>query len=306
MATALKAVVRRVAVTLAAALGAVLTATLIAVLIDSPPQVQAAEPIARTREFIEVGRSKVFVDVSGSGKGSPIVFLHGGIHHFDNSFEYQRDDFASTRKVVGIDQRGHGHSPDDDRPFSYDAMVEDTAGVIRKLGLGPVDVVGESDGGNVGLKLAQAHPELVRRLVVSGANLRPGLPLEEVQRRLAWSPQQMAEFLPKFESRIPPSFRTDYEAVTPQGAASWSGFLAKSYRLWLTPVVISAAELKSIRAPVLVMAGDNDFSSVEDTTEIYRGLTKGQLFIVPGSGHGTFSARPQLVDLAIREFFDTP
>jgi pimeloyl-ACP methyl ester carboxylesterase len=264
----------------------------------------AASPVASTQAFVEVHGSRLYVETFGSG--APIVFLHGGIHHFDNSFMNQRDDFAAVRKVIGIDQRGHGHSPDDARPFSYEAMAEDTAAVIRNLGVGPVDVVGHSDGGNVGLKLARAHPELVRRLVISGASLRPGLPPEELQRRIAWSPQQMAEFLMKFEQQIPPSFRTDYQAVAPEGPDHWNAFLAKSYRLWLTPIVIDAADLKAIRAPVLVIAGDKDFSSLEETAEIYRGLSSAQLFIVPGAGHGTFSDRPGLVDLAIRQFLDMP
>lgn len=264
----------------------------------------AADGTATTHRFLEVGGSKLYIETFGSGP--PIVFLHGGLHHFDNSFAYQRDDFASAHMVVGIDQRGHGHSPDDTRPFSYEAMAEDTAEVIRKLGLGPVDVVGHSDGGNVGLKLARAHPELVRRLVISGANLRPDLPAEELQRRRSWPPEQVTEHLQKMERRLPPSFRADYEAVTPEVDAHWSVFLAKSYQLWLTPVVIDASDLKAIQAPVLVIAGDKDFSSVEDTAAIYRGLARAQLFIVPGAGHGTFSDRPELVDLAIRQFLEKP
>jgi pimeloyl-ACP methyl ester carboxylesterase len=43
---------------------------------------------------------------------------------------------------------------------------------------------------------------------------------------------------------------------------------------------------------------------LEKTTEIYRGLSKAQPFNVPGAGHGTFSDRPELVDLAIREFLE--
>jgi pimeloyl-ACP methyl ester carboxylesterase len=228
------------------------------------------------------------------------------LRDFDSSFARQRVEFAASHAVIGIDQRGHGRSRDDGRPFSYQEMAEDTAAVIRQLGLGPVDVVGHCDGGNVGLKLARSHPELVRRLVVSGANLRPALAADELQRRLAWSPQQLAAFLPRFEKQLPPSFRPDCDAVTPEGAAHWPVFLAKSYRLWLTPVVLDAADLKAIQAPVLVVAGDRDFASLESTAELYRGLAKAQLFIVPGAGHGTFSGRPALVNLTIQQFLDSP
>jgi len=265
----------------------------------------AADPGPAAGRYLDIHGSKIYVETFGSG-GVPVVFLHGGVHNFDNTFSRQRDDFSPSRKVIGIDQRGHGHSADDARPFSYADMAEDTAAVIRQLGLGPVDVVGHSDGGDVGLKLARAHPELVRRLVVSGANLRPDLPADELKRRAAWSPDELDVFLRKLELKMPPSFRTDYAAVSPDGPEHWRTHLAKSCRLWLMPVVIDAADLQAIQAPVLVIAGDSDFYSVEQTTELFRGLSKAQLFIVPGTGHGTFGDRPELVDLAVREFLDKP
>jgi pimeloyl-ACP methyl ester carboxylesterase len=71
-------------------------------------------------------------------------------------------------------------------------------------------------------------------------------------------------------------------------------------------VVIEPADLKKISIPVLVMAGDHDGVSVEETAEIFRDLPNGQLMIVPASNHGTFRQRPELVNLAIREFLDAP
>lgn len=263
-------------------------------------------PLAGTHAFVDVGGgTRLHVETFGSG-GTTVVFLHPGLHHFDNSFVKQRDVFAASRRVVGIDQRGHGHCPDDDRPYAYGEMADDTAAVILRLGTGPVDLVGHSDGGNVALLLAAAHPELVRRVVVSGANLRAGLPPEELARRATWSAQQVADAVSRLERRLPPAFKSDYEAVAPDGAQRWPTHVAKSYKMWLTPVVIDAAALKSVRAPVLVMAGDKDFSSVEDTAEIYRGLERAQLFIVPGSGHATFDDRPDLVNAAILEFLSRP
>jgi len=203
----------------------------------------AAPPLAATRptqkqEFVEVRGARLYVQIFGSGR--PVVFLHGGLHHFDNNFPKQRDALARSYTVIGIDQRGHGRSPDDARPFSYQEMAEDTAEVIRQLGFGAVDVVGHSDGANVALKLARSHPELVRRVVVGSANLRAGLPPDELQARQRWSDRQLTEFLAKFEQRLPPNFRADYQAVTPDGAGHWNVLLAKSYRLWLTPLVMDA------------------------------------------------------------------
>jgi pimeloyl-ACP methyl ester carboxylesterase len=257
-----------------------------------------------THRFYEVRGAKLYTQIYGHG--APIVFLHGGMVFFDNSFDKQRDYFASYRTVIGIDQRGHGHSPDGPWSLSYQMMADDTAAIIEQLGLGPVDVVGHSDGGNLALLLARDHPRLVRRLVISGANLRSGLSPEEVQRRSQWKPVQLAEKLKTLADSLPPGFRTDYGKVSPDGPGHWMKLMAKCYQMWIQPIVIEPVDLKRISIPVLVMAGDHDFTSIEENAEIYRGLSRGQLIIVPASNHGTFHQRPDLVNLAIREFLDQP
>jgi pimeloyl-ACP methyl ester carboxylesterase len=252
----------------------------------------ATQEAAATQRFYEVHGARLSVETFGHGP--PVLFLHGGMMFFDSGFANQRDYFAGKHTVIGIDQRGHGHSPDGPWELSYAAMAEDTAAIIEQLKMGPVDVVGHSDGADIALILARDHPQLVRRIVVSGANLRsdsePAPPSQEKLRALA--------------ARLPPWFRSDYARVSPDGEDHFMTMLAKCDRLWAQPLVMEAADLKKIAAPVLVMAGDHDFASIEDTTEIFRGLPHGRLLILPGTGHGTFRERPDLVNLAIGDFLD--
>jgi pimeloyl-ACP methyl ester carboxylesterase len=261
------------------------------------------EEHAGTQRFYEVRGAKLYTETFGHGQ--PILFLHGGMLFFDNTFTKQRDYFAAYRTVIGIDQRGHGHSPDGPWTLSYKLMADDTAAVIEQLGLGPVDVVGQSDGGDIALLLARDYPQLVRRVVISGANLRSGVSPEEVQRRRAWSPEQLATKLQAITDSMPSNFRPDYGRVSPDGPDHWVIMLGKCYLMWIDPVVIEPTDLKKISAPVLVMAGDHDFTSLEETVEIYRALPHGQLMILPATGHGTLQTRPDLVNLAIREFLAT-
>lgn len=248
----------------------------------------------------EVRGAKLYVGISGTG--APIVFLHGGLHFFDNNFAPQLAYFSRFRLVVGIDQRGHGHSPDTAASYSYRDMAEDTAAIIEQLGVGRVDVVGHSDGANVGLLLARYHPALVRRLVLSGANLGNSA-----------SPEKLAQLAQAssadITSRLPPmlqDWREDYGRVSPDGAGHWDTLLHKDWQLWLTPVILDPAELKQIKLPVLVMAGDHDLDSIEHTLAIFRGLPHGQLAILPATGHGTFLQRPGLVNELIHTFLTEP
>ena len=251
-------------------------AMFIALLALAPPGAYADGPDG-THRYIEVRGAKLYTQIYGHGP--PIVFLHGGMAFFDNSFAKQRDYFATYRTVVGIDQRGYGHSPDGPWSLSYQLMADDTAAIIEKLGLGPVDVVGHSDGANLALILARDHPQLVRHLVISGANIRVDLSSDEKQ-RAQWSPQQFAEHLRAVADRLPPWFLPDYTKVRPDGADHRMTFAG--YDMWLQPKVIEPTDLKKISIPVLVMAGDHDFSSVEENAEIFRDLPNGQLIIVPG------------------------
>jgi len=262
-----------------------------------------SDDITGTHRYFEVRGAKLYTQTYGHG--APVIFLHGGTVFFDNSFANQRDYFASYRTVIGIDQRGHGHSPDGPWSLSYKMMADDTAAIIEQLGLGPVDIVGHSDGADLALILARDHPKLLRRLVISGANLRADLSAEEKQRH-QWSPEQLEKHVRATANSLPPSFRIDYGKVSPDGPDHWMTLVTKCYEMWLEPIVIEPVDLKKISIPVLVMAGDHDFTSVEENAEIFRALPHAQLFIVPASKHGTFNSRPDLVNLAIREFLDQP
>jgi pimeloyl-ACP methyl ester carboxylesterase len=143
----------------------------------------------------------------------------------------------------------------------------------------------------------------VRHLVTPGANIRVALSPDEKQ-RAQWSPQQFAEQLRAVADRLPPWFLPDYTKVNPDGPGHWMTLSANSYDMWLQPKVIEPADLKKISIPVLVVAGDHDFSSVEENAEIFQDLPNGQLIIVPANNHGTLNKRPELLNLAIREFLD--
>ena len=171
-----------------------------------------------SHRYVEVNGAKLYTE--SFGHGAPIVFLHGGMIFFDNNYANQRDYFAAYRRVIGIDQRGHGHSADGPWALSYQQMANDTAAVIEQLGVGPVDIVGHSDGANIGLLIARDHPALVRRLVISGASLRSGLSAEEV--RATQFAMPALNSLPRSFRRLPTDFRRGSERTMPRSVPTGS------------------------------------------------------------------------------------
>jgi pimeloyl-ACP methyl ester carboxylesterase len=263
---------------------------------STPRETAQASTSTDIARVYEIGNVRLYTETLG--KGPPILFLHGGLHFFDNSFANQKEYFAAFRTVIGVDQRGHGHSPDNEQPFSYREMADNTAALIEKLGVAPVDVVGWSDGGNVGLLLARYYPQLVRRLVVSGANIRGDADGAAAYDEFKKMPVE------RLAATLPPQWRADYARVSPDGEEHWLIAVAKSKELWLTPVVLEQKDLGAIQAPVLVVAGDHDVFPLEHTIEIYRGLPKGQLCVLPATRHATMIQRPEDFNRLAREFLE--
>ncbi len=248
--------------------------------------------------WTKVNGHRMYYELRGTGR--PLLLLHGGGSTIEDSFGYQLGPFAAAHHIIAPEQVGHGHTPDVPGPLSYTRMTEDTARLLQQLHLSNVDVMGFSDGGIIALMLALRHPDLVRRLVVTGANLDPsGLTdagPEDTQAREADLPMN-------------PRARAHYAAESPDGPGHADVMDDKLTQLWLhypAKDELSPEMLKGLHKRVLVMSGDRDQIKLEHTMLIYQSLPDAQLWILPGTEHATFSARPQWVNAVVSSFLDEP
>jgi pimeloyl-ACP methyl ester carboxylesterase len=212
------------------------------------------------------------------GSGPTLVFLHGGGDSGEHSFVRQLDVFSEHHHIVAPDQVGQGRTPEVPGPLSYTAMMEDTAELLKMLKLQHVDVVGFSDGGILALMLAVRHPELVRRLVISGVNIAPeGLRPEDLEELRA--------------TETPKPTTID----------------EKLAHLWLTSPTeaeLNLGLLAKITQPVLVISGDRDAITLEHTLKIFHALPDAELCVLPGTDHATFSGRSDWLNPIISVFLD--
>ena len=160
-------------------------------------------------QLVEINGQKIYYE--RYGKGKPLVLLHGGINSIQSSFKYQIEFFATYREVIAIEQVGHGHTPDSAEAFSYFKMAKDTADLLRFLKISKADFIGWSDGGILALLIARNNPELVHRLVASGANTRlVGMSPDEIKKIQDSSPEKLATGFGK-------KYRDQYIALSPDG-----------------------------------------------------------------------------------------
>src|SRR3954454_24629921 len=106
------------------------------------------------------------------GKGEPLLMIHGNGGSINN-FLYQIPYFSLQYKVIVADSRAQGKSVDNGDSLSYEMMADDLSALLDSLHLDSCYVIGWSDGGINGLLLAIRHPDKVKKLAVTGANLWP-------------------------------------------------------------------------------------------------------------------------------------
>ena len=89
-------------------------------------------------QYATVDGLRIYYEVHGKAtEGAlPLLLLHGGGETIETSFNKILPSLASRRLVIAIEQQGHGHTADLERPFSYERLADDTAGVLRQETLG--------------------------------------------------------------------------------------------------------------------------------------------------------------------------
>src|SRR5438552_10048328 len=144
-----------------------------------------------------------------SGTGSPLILLHGGFGSVE-MFGPNVELLAAGNRVIGVDLQSHGRSPVADRPMKFEAMADDIAALIEKLGLERVAIMGFSLGGAVGLRTAIQHPDLVDRLVLVSTVFKRGGWYPEMTAGMDAMGPETAEFL-----KQSPMYQA-YERIAPR------------------------------------------------------------------------------------------
>src|SRR5882757_11568253 len=106
------------------------------------------------------------------GQGAPLLFIHGNGGSMDN-FGNNIPFFSKHYHVIAVDSRAHGKSIDPSDSLTFEMMADDFNALLDSLHLDSCYVIGWSDGGINGLLLAIRHPDKVKKLAVTGANLTP-------------------------------------------------------------------------------------------------------------------------------------
>lgn len=89
-----------------------------------------------------------------------MVLLHGGGSTIQSTYGRILPWLAATQQVIAIELQAHGHTPDIDRPLSFEQDADDVAALLQLLSIGKADCMGFSNGGTSCLQMAILSPGL--------------------------------------------------------------------------------------------------------------------------------------------------
>lgn len=235
-------------------------------------------------KYYDIRGLKMYCEVYGEGQ--PLLVIHGNSGSINN-FLYQIPYFSKKYKVIVADSRAQGKSTDNGDSLTYEMMADDYAALLDVMKIDSAYVIGWSDGGINGLLLSIRHPEKVKKLAITGANLVPDTTAVP---QSIWN--MVLPALTMLKNK-PNKSAEEKNAI-------------KLYRLLAEQPHIPLSDLKKITCPTLVMGGDHDVIKEEHTMLIYKNLPKAYLWILPGSGHSTPVVYKDDFNNVVDRFFSSP
>jgi pimeloyl-ACP methyl ester carboxylesterase len=239
-------------------------------------------------KYANVNGLKMYYEVEGNG--FPLVLIHGGGSTIGTTFGRILPALAKTHKLIAVELQAHGHTADIDRPLSFEQDADDVAELLKQLHISKADIFGFSNGASTTLEIAIRHPELVNKIIVAST-------MYKKDGAYPWFWDMMAH--PTFEG-MPQPLKDAYLKINPDTNALYTVYKRDVARMQSFKD-IKEEDIKAIKAPALIICGDNDVVRPEHAVEMYRKMQHAQLMILPG-GHGEYMGEITTVKAGHHEY----
>ena len=262
---------------------------------NEPVITSYAQAPART---VTVGGTTYAYRELGPKGGVPVVFFVHLAATLDNWDPRIVDPIAKNRHVITFDQRGVGASTGE-VPDTIEAAADHAYEFITALGFDKIDVFSFSMGGFIAQDLIVKHPDLVRRLVLTGTGPRGGKDIDKVVGVTYWDilratltrsdPKEFLFFNRNATGK--PAAKAFVKRLEERTVDRDKKIGIKALRTQLKAIQrfgrSEPSDLSTFTQPTLIANGDNDRMVPSVLSEdMHRRIKGSQLIIYPDSGHG--------------------
>ena len=252
--------------------------------------------------FEHVNGLNIYYEYHGeSGDKGVIVLLHHGFGCAKTWKEIYPPLVDQGYPVFMYDRRGYGQSEkgagfmdfyvsDRFRP----ACIEEMAALMRCFGFDRFHIIGQCEGGVVAADYAATYPDQVESMIISSTQCFSSVPMYE--KNTLDFPKPFKDLASELKAKLIEWHGEDAESFFDQFRRFGGAYGTDMFDL--RPV------LSSVRCPVLVLYPDrSSIFEVEQGVAMYRGISNGELAVLPACGHNTYQYRPDdYVSIALNFF----
>jgi len=252
---------------------------------------------APARTITAGGNTYAYRELGPKG-GIPVIFFVHLAATLDNWDPRIVDPIARTRHVITFDQRGVGASTGE-VPDTIEAAADHAYEFIASLGFDKIDVFSFSMGGFIAQDLIIKHPDLVRKLVLTGTGPRGGKDIDKVVGVTYWDilratltrsdPKEFLFFNRNAAGK--PAAKAFVKRLQERTVDRDQPIGIKAFRTQLKAIQkfgrSTPSDLSTFTQPTLIANGDNDRMVPSVLSEdLHRRIKGSKLIIYPDSGHG--------------------
>ncbi|MEA2362507.1 MAG: hypothetical protein QOD71_1652 [Thermoleophilaceae bacterium] len=266
---------------------------------------------------VEVEGARInYVDI-GSGEREPIVFVHGLGGQWQNWLE-NIPRAAQERRVIALDLPGFGLSPMPREKITIPGYGRQVDALADRLGLGRVDIVGNSMGGYIAAEVAIQVPERVDQLLlVSAAGItsadlaqRPIMALGRIATAVAsYGAARHRDIAARPKSRHMALALVARHPSLLKPDLAYEGFFKGTGKPGFDDALRANLDydfrdrLPDIRQPTLIVWGEKDsIIPVKDAQEFERLISDSRKVVMTDTGHIPMAERPGAFNDLMMEF----
>jgi len=224
--------------------------------------------------YSEVNGIKMYYEIYGHGK--PLVLIHGGGSTIQTTFGRIIPMLAQHRQLICVELQAHGHTSDRNKDLSFEQDADDVVTLLKNLNVPNADFFGFSNGGTTTIQIAIRHPEIVDKIILGSALCkRNGVPIQ------FWDFMKQAQL-----DNMPVQLKEAYIKVAPN-PNDLQIMHDKDVKRMVNFKDIPDEQIESIKAPTLIIIGDQDIIKPEHAIEMHREISNSALAIIPGV-HGEY------------------
>ena len=246
--------------------------------------------------YFNSNEAKIYYEFLGNKEKPVLVMLHGGFENIEKLniiASYLNKDFF----LIGIDSRGHGRSSLGSDKLTHKQMQSDVENLLKSLNLINVNILGFSDGGTIGYKIASSNKINVNKLITIGASWR-NEDVDESEEILRSITSESAKeiFVDKFKT---------YQKLNPE--PNFDKLTKSIVEMWLdkTDTGYPNQDVKNILADTLLIRGDNDFLfSLNSLRILQNNIKNSKLMNIALAEHSVYEEQKEIVKIIIKQFLN--